>query len=221
VAVARPAAGDASTASGAGAVAAPSGRAPLLAQRSPIGVVGRGPVPVVQAAADRTAEGQRPTPRPAQGPVAGGGDGSRGEGTRPVSSTGGPSPAAAAGGSARAARAVQRIVDAGSVAVEAGIGRRDDDGSIVFAVPPAPVVQRPGGEPEVVPPTRPPPDQTGPTTAVPTTTDAVLTTGAVPAGGAPDLDDLARRLFDPLAARLRAELRLDRERAGLLLDLPR
>jgi hypothetical protein len=45
--------------------------------------------------------------------------------------------------------------------------------------------------------------------------------GAQPASGAagPSLDELARQLFDPLAARLKAELRLDRERAGLLTDL--
>jgi hypothetical protein len=39
----------------------------------------------------------------------------------------------------------------------------------------------------------------------------------VPAG--PQLEELARQLFGPLAARLKAELRLDRERAGLLTDL--
>jgi hypothetical protein len=55
------------------------------------------------------------------------------------------------------------------------------------------------------------------------------TGGPVPATTAPapapaatpptDLDELARRLFDPLSARLRAELRLDRERAGVVTDL--
>ncbi len=42
--------------------------------------------------------------------------------------------------------------------------------------------------------------------------------GAPGAPGAPgaDLDELARRLYEPLAARLRAELWLDRERAGAL-----
>ncbi|HZO65272.1 MAG TPA: hypothetical protein VFB74_09730 [Kribbellaceae bacterium] len=35
---------------------------------------------------------------------------------------------------------------------------------------------------------------------------------------ATDLDELARRLYDPLTARLRAELWLDRERAGLVTD---
>ena len=37
----------------------------------------------------------------------------------------------------------------------------------------------------------------------------------------PSTDELVRRLFDPLAARLKAELRLDRERAGLITDLRR
>ena len=43
---------------------------------------------------------------------------------------------------------------------------------------------------------------------------------AAQAGAAPaDLDDLARRLYDRLRSRLMAELRLDRERAGLVTDL--
>jgi hypothetical protein len=41
------------------------------------------------------------------------------------------------------------------------------------------------------------------------------------AGAAPSTDELVRRLFDPLAARLKAELRLDRERAGFVTDLRR
>lgn len=49
---------------------------------------------------------------------------------------------------------------------------------------------------------------------------------SAPAGGSGtaagvDIEDLARRLFDPLSARLRAELWLDRERAGLIADLRR
>ncbi len=39
-----------------------------------------------------------------------------------------------------------------------------------------------------------------------------------PATGA-DVDELARRLFEPLSARLRSELWLDRERAGLMSDV--
>ncbi len=43
--------------------------------------------------------------------------------------------------------------------------------------------------------------------------------GAAPAPAAPaDVDELARRLFEPLSARIRAELRLDRERSGLMTD---
>ena len=38
--------------------------------------------------------------------------------------------------------------------------------------------------------------------------------GAIPGAAGADLDEMARRLFDPLSARLRAELWLDRERAG-------
>jgi len=41
---------------------------------------------------------------------------------------------------------------------------------------------------------------------------------AAPAPGGADLDEMARRLFDPLSARLKAELWLDRERAGLVAD---
>lgn len=40
---------------------------------------------------------------------------------------------------------------------------------------------------------------------------------AAPAGG--NIDELVNRLYDPLAARLRSELWLDRERAGALMDL--
>ena len=44
--------------------------------------------------------------------------------------------------------------------------------------------------------------------------------GAAPTAGAAaaQLDEMARRLFEPLSARLRAELWLDRERAGLVTD---
>jgi len=45
---------------------------------------------------------------------------------------------------------------------------------------------------------------------------------ATPAGkpeAQPSTDELVHRLFEPLAARLKAELRLDRERAGLVTDL--
>ena len=45
--------------------------------------------------------------------------------------------------------------------------------------------------------------------------------GAAGALAGASTDELVRRLFDPLAARLKAELRLDRERAGFVTDLRR
>ena len=46
------------------------------------------------------------------------------------------------------------------------------------------------------------------------------TTSATPATpSAADLEEMARRLYEPMAARIRAELWQDRERAGLLTDL--
>jgi hypothetical protein len=39
---------------------------------------------------------------------------------------------------------------------------------------------------------------------------------AAPGAKSADLDELARRLYEPLTARLRAELWLDRERAGVM-----
>jgi hypothetical protein len=121
--------------------------------------------------------------------------------------------------------------DTGAAAVAVGIAHRDADGSVVFAPPAsstiAPNVQRavqPGetsvaGPPEDAAADQPPP---GPASAV-----AAPATPPAPGGnpssphGALDIDDLARRLYDPLAARLKAELRLDRERAGLITDLRR
>ena len=90
------------------------------------------------------------------------------------------------------------------------------------AEPPA---ATPGEGPEAAPDPAPVggPD-TGP--QVPVVARAVERPAGAPAAAAPgaqglDVDDLARRLFDPLSARLKAELWLDRERAGLITDLRR
>jgi hypothetical protein len=59
---------------------------------------------------------------------------------------------------------------------------------------------------------------TGPAAAAP----SAPAPGGTPAAGGPagaDLDEMARRLYEPLSARLRAELWQDRERSGLLTDL--
>ena len=58
------------------------------------------------------------------------------------------------------------------------------------------------------------------TTTAPTSSAAPAPAGTpAPAPASPPLDELARQLFGPLTARLKAELRLDRERTGLLTDL--
>jgi hypothetical protein len=59
-------------------------------------------------------------------------------------------------------------------------------------------------------------------TAAPAEASAAASPATTPpaaAGATPSLEELARQLFGPLTARLKAELRLDRERAGLLTDL--
>ncbi|WP_167761635.1 hypothetical protein [Blastococcus sp. CT_GayMR19] len=76
------------------------------------------------------------------------------------------------------------------------------------------VVQRldtPAPEPVAAPPPEPA------TAAAP----APAAAGATAAPSAAALDELVRRLYDPLSARLKDELRLDRERAGLITDLRR
>lgn len=64
------------------------------------------------------------------------------------------------------------------------------------------------GDPEPV-------EQTG--VAVSDTAPAQTVEPALPSGR--NLDELAERLYEPLSARLRAELWLDRERSGLMVDL--
>ena len=127
--------------------------------------------------------------------------------------------------------AVPAFADPGAIAVSSGLAHREPDGSVVFDLGPAPVppallppknVQRqdasgsadapepsPGSEPPVA--TTPPPSVQAAATPP--------ATGHVPAPASPPLDELARQLFGPLSAQLKAELRLDRERAGLLTDL--
>lgn len=75
----------------------------------------------------------------------------------------------------------------------------------------------------------PAPDPEPEPAPAPSETAAVSSGASAPAGSAtplvpgvtpaPDLDEMARRLYEPLAARLRAELWLDRERAGVFGDV--
>ncbi|MBM7789971.1 hypothetical protein [Tenggerimyces flavus] len=62
----------------------------------------------------------------------------------------------------------------------------------------------------------PPPTPNAPASAPNSATNAANPS----ATSTTDIDGLARRLYDPIARRLRAELRVDRERAGTLVDRP-
>ena len=75
----------------------------------------------------------------------------------------------------------------------------------------------PPGEPTTAPAAELPVETAAP---APATAPAASPGGAPPTAGAAaaELDEMARRLFEPLSARLRAELWLDRERAGLVTD---
>ncbi|MER8158892.1 hypothetical protein [Streptomyces sp. NPDC094472] len=151
------------------------------------------------------------------------------------------------------------LVDAGSVAVAAGVAQRMADGSVVFppprvpSVPPAPSaqriqrtrflppVQRDATSPE--PPEAPAPDPPAlpdppaePPSAEPPSADPSFESAPEPSpagaphdgtpgepgghggkGGAPN-DELVRALYGPLSRLLKAELRLERERAGHLIN---
>lgn len=98
--------------------------------------------------------------------------------------------------------------DTGDLAVAAGIGSREPDGSIAFAAPAT--VQRAPDAPAPPAPqaTAPPAPEAQPPPGAPAQ--------AVAAGES--TDELVRRLLAPLTRLLRAELRLDRERAGMRLD---
>lgn len=135
------------------------------------------------------------------------------------------------------------VVDAGSVAVAAGVAQRMADGSVVFR---RPQVQRDGGtppeatqqsepSPEPLPegstPSQPPPagpetgPETGPEAGPPAGADTAAAAAAGAAGGSTGAgtpkvtDELVRALFAPLSRMLKTELRLERERAGFLINL--
>ena len=133
--------------------------------------------------------------------------------------------------------------DPGTIAVARGLARREPDGSVVFdlgsaPLPPDPLpsasqvepagwdtpagsvatVQRQAA-PEAADASAPSTDSGTTTTISASPTEPAPPAAPAPGAASPPLDELARQLFGPLAARLKAELRLDRERAGLLTDL--
>ncbi|MFE6775601.1 hypothetical protein [Streptomyces sp. NPDC057702] len=122
-------------------------------------------------------------------------------------------------------------LDAGAVAVAAGVARRTADGSVVFRQPSSalPVAVGRDAEPAEPPPPDPPPDPEPEPDPEPGSGGDEPSTEADPAGGrsategreagAPAVtDELVRALFAPLSRLLRAELRLERERAGYLIE---
>jgi hypothetical protein len=88
----------------------------------------------------------------------------------------------------------------------------------------SPTVQR---EAESAPAADPAPDTTAPepaaapASAAPAVSIASAVTAAAAGGKELDVDNLVSSIYDTLAARLRAELWQDRERAGVLMDLGR
>ncbi|RDI17180.1 hypothetical protein DEU38_12315 [Rhodococcus sp. AG1013] len=92
------------------------------------------------------------------------------------------------------------------------------------ADPPRPATSTPAPlqrieEPDTPPEATPPQAEGPPVVAATPAPNPTPVAGAAPtAGSGPSLDELARQLYEPLAARLRAELWLDRERSGLLTD---
>lgn len=123
------------------------------------------------------------------------------------------------------------FTSAGSVAVAAGVAQRMADGSVVFGSPPPPyappVVQR-ETETEEPPPPDPPqeaapePDpeprpEPGPA-AEGHGAPGAPAHGAAPGGAPVVTDELVRALYPPLSRLFKADLRLERERAGFLIN---
>ena len=112
-------------------------------------------------------------------------------------------------------------LDPAAGAIAAGIASRSPDGSIVFQPPPG-SVDASSVATAVSPAVPPAPVDVGAPAggaAVAGVAPASAPPGPSSAGSSTNLEELARRLFEPLSARLRAELRLERERAGVLTDL--
>ncbi|MFH8882023.1 hypothetical protein [Streptomyces californicus] len=121
---------------------------------------------------------------------------------------------------------------AGAVAVSAGVAQRMADGSVVFAGAPVAgtsraVVQRAAetAEPVEEPPPPEPAEEPPPPEPVPVTEpgggeqSAPEAAGGQAGGGAPAVtDELVRALYAPLSRLLKNDLRLERERAGHLIN---
>jgi hypothetical protein len=122
------------------------------------------------------------------------------------------------------------VADAGAAAVDAGVAQRQADGSIVFAPPAgeagASTPSASGGVAAPVVAQRQPDEPAAPEAPASSPVAPAPAAGAsTPPPGSPapattpaELDELARRLWRHVRTELRNELRLDRERAGGVLD---
>ncbi|MFF3334459.1 hypothetical protein ACFYWX_33750 [Streptomyces sp. NPDC002888] len=125
-------------------------------------------------------------------------------------------------GQAPSVSGVTPDVSAGAAAVAAGVARWMPDGSVEFT---APAVQRaedgpPGTEPPADPPAQPEPvDPPAPSVAAGDSSTSAATGKAGGAGVPKVTDELVRALVAPLSRLLRAELRIERERAGTLINI--
>ncbi|MFH8472081.1 hypothetical protein [Streptomyces sp. NPDC018000] len=217
------------TSAGSGAPSAavtPSVSVPAVLQRvatSPGQAAGT-PSPSLPAL-QRQAVGGPPVPRSFPG---------SGSSTAPASPSAPPSMSTSASPSVPSAPsgpAAPSFTSAGSVAVASGVAQRMADGSVVFGAPPPsyapPVVQRETETEEPPPPD--PPQEAAPEPdpePQPEPRPAAEGRGAPGApghgaapGGAPVVtDELVRALYPPLSRLFKADLRLERERAGFLIN---
>jgi hypothetical protein len=106
---------------------------------------------------------------------------------------------------------VRDTADATSSGADPTPPHEPEEGATTITFPQPPTIQR---EPEAAP-------SAPESAAVPAAPPTVVSAPPAAKPGTGDVDELVNRLYDPLAARLRAELWLDRERAGALMDLGR
>ncbi|MEV5602683.1 hypothetical protein AB0L33_14690 [Streptomyces sp. NPDC052299] len=148
----------------------------------------------------------------------------------PVQRQTAPPHARPASGPGRGPRVPASVRDAGAVAMAAGVAQRMADGSVVFPSAPRdgtsrPVVQRDSetAEEPPPPPAPEPEPEPGPDPEPPTEQQPPATTaGSTGPDGTPQqppvTDELVRALYAPLSRLLRADLRLERERSGSLIN---
>ncbi|MFF3395664.1 hypothetical protein ACFYW1_32650 [Streptomyces sp. NPDC002669] len=144
-----------------------------------------------------------------------------------------PVPRSLAAAPASSVPSVPAFTSAGSVALAAGVAQRAADGSVVFGTPPpsysSPVVQRETEAEEPPPPDPPREPGPGPEPAPGPDADDRDAPGAAASGGPPGpggreggapvvTDELVRALYPPLSRLFKADLRLERERAGFLIN---